>query len=341
MGNKGFIRTTEAVIAVLLVFTLFSYLSQRVSAPLLNINKDTTPLQDSILNMISPELKTDLAACDLSRVQYLVNTFKPGDMSSKMEITEISPVIATPSSNISSQNVSFTYNFPDYVDPNSVSVYSKLNTFNSRVNWVWYEIPINVQNDITPRVNYDILFTNVKMGMQGVDRNSLAFYWNNKQTPIDLLGFNDYGSYSLANVSVRIPSLNAGETGTGYLFFAVNYTTFNQTYSSLEANNISYTTLPAQQSSRGDVILSLKNFNNSDTLYIEYKMGSNSNVTYPNITNVDNSGISFAIVNPDLKPCTPLQYEQQPASTFYTTTKIFYYSDSSISMELKMWYPWV
>lgn len=339
--SKGFIKTSEAILAVMLVFTLFSYLSQRIAAPILSVEKDTTSVQDSVLDMLAPELKDDLKACDLSRVQYLLDSFKPGDMDGKMEITQITSVKITSEANLSLRNVSFTYNFPNYVDKNSVSAYSVLKNYPVSVNWNWYELPIIIQNDLVARKDYDLLLTGLNLSESGVVNDSLVFYWDNREVLIDLKSFSAHAGYSLANISVRIPSLLPGESGTGYLLFAVNSTYFRQDYSSLGSNNVSYEAVSVQGSSRGDVFLSLDELNGSENVYLEYHVGSEVNRSYPLIGGVNNSGVDFKVYWSDLKPCTSFHYEQPPVSTFYNTKKVFYYGDSTMILELRMWYPWV
>ena len=339
--SKGFIKTSEAVLAVLLVFTLFSYLSQRVSAPLFEFEKDTTNIQDSVLDMLFSELKDDLETCDLNRVQYLTDSFNPGDMDSKMEITQISNLKISSDHNITSQNVSLTYNFPEYTDLASVTAYSLLRNFPCSVDWVWYKVPIILQNSLVSRKNYDVQFANVNLSESNVVSDSLAFYWKNYETLISLDGFQDYDYYSLANVSVRIPSIIAGESGTGYLVFAVNSTTFQQDYAELGSNIINYTVMSSSEASRGDVLIELLDFNDSQNVYLEYNLGSNVNRTYPNITGVNNTGVNVTIYRSNWKPCTTFSYEQPPVSTFYNVKKVFYYDTSTIILNLQMWYPWV
>jgi hypothetical protein len=339
--NRGFIKTTEAIIAVLLVFTLFSYLAQQVSVPLSEIETDTTSIQDSVLDMLFSELKNDLWDCDLSRVQYLTDAFKPGDMDSKIEITQISDIKIITDHNVSSQNVSFTFNFPDYVDRRSALIYSTLKNFDVNVNWVWFSVPIIIQNSLVTRKNYDVAFSNINLSKSGVVNTSFSFYWKNEETLINLTGFEDEGYFSLVNVSVRIPELVAGETSTGYLVFAVNSTSFEQSYSSLGSNELSYNVMPVQNINRGDVLFELKNVNESENLFLEYKLGSDVNRSYANISSFNNTGVSFVVYWRDLKPCTVFQYEQPPVSTFYNTKKVFYYDTSTIILELQMWYPWV
>jgi hypothetical protein len=339
--SKGFIKTSEAIIAVLLVFTLFSYLAERISAPLFEIEKDTTNIQDSVLDMIFNEMKNDLKTCDLNRVQYLTEAFKPGDMDSKMEITQISNVKISADHNITVQNISLTYNFPDYTDRLSVLSYSQLKNFPCRVNWVWYRVPIIIQNSLVSRKNYDILFTNVNLSKPDVINDSLSFYWKNSETLINLSGFADYGNYSLANVSVRIPSIVAGESGTGYLVFAVNNTYFSQEFVELGSNSIDYVVMGVEDLNRGDVLIQLSNFNESQTVYLEYRLGSEVNRTYPLVSSINNTGITTTIYWDELKPCTTFRYEQPPVSTFFNTKKVFYYDTSTIILNLQMWYPWV
>ncbi|MBR9679188.1 MAG: hypothetical protein GON13_02890 [Nanoarchaeota archaeon] len=339
--RKGFIKTTEAIIAILLVFTLVSYLAQRVSAPLSEVETDTTSIQDSVLDMLVPELRNDLKNCDLSRVQYLTDAFKPGDMDSKIEITQISEVKVISEHNISSQNVSFTYNFPDYVDRRSALIYSSLKNFDVMINWVWFSVPIIIQNSLVTRKDYDVAFSNINLSKSNVVNTSIGFYWNNKETLINLTSFDDNNYFSLVNISVRIPKLVAGETSTGYLVFAVNSTSFEQVYSPLGANEISYDVMSVQDINRGDVFFELKNVYEFKNLFLEYKIGSSVNRSYTNISSFNNTGVSFIVYWSDLKPCTIFRYEQPPVSTFYNTKKMFYYDTSTIILELQMWYPWV
>ncbi len=341
--NKGFIKTPEAIIAALLVFAMLSYLSEKAYAPTINADRDLSLVEDSILDLLGSEIRNNLESCDFRRIQYLVRSFQPANTESRMIIEQVTEILAEPEIPIESQVLSFTYNFPTYVDKNSVIVYSEEQEYLTNAKWVWFSTPIIIFNNLSDKVDYDLLFENVKLNKQGVVNDSLVFYWNQKQVPINLSGFLDDLTYSLANISVRIPSISGGESGTAHLLFAVNNTTFTQSYANISGlkEGFNYTVMDTIETDRADVIFRMLNLTEDTRLYLSYSIGTNTNLSYFGIgEDVNNSYVSFTIYRDGLKLCTPLSFERAPTSRFFAVRKSLYNNRLSSIIELQMWYQW-
>lgn len=340
LNKRAFIKTPEAILSALLVFGMMAFISEKVYTPLIIIEADTSIIQNSILDLLGSEIGRLLDSCDLQRIQYLVHKFQPTVTESKIVLYQVSDIDVESQIPLESQIISFSYNFPSYVDLNSVLVYSEDQDFLTDVAWNWKATPIIIYNNQSRKVNYDFYFENVTMVGNDIVNESLLFYWKSQETPINLSGFSDKGTYSVANISVRIPLMDGGESGTGYLLFALDNTTFTQSYVNLsKGTGFEYTVSNSIYSTRGDVKFRILDLNTSETVYLYYSIGTENNVTYFPITEtVNNSYVSFTIHRDDLKICTPIRAEQNPASDYNAVKKMFFGDHLSSIIEFIMWY---
>lgn len=333
LGGKGFVRTLEVVISVLIVFSLFSFLSTRVYQPSFDLEVDLTSFQSTALNGLSDELRRDLLACDLSRVQYLLSFVKPSQASSKTVFEWLVEL----KGGLSNGNYSFVYNFPRGVDKGSVSIGTFNYDFPTSVDWNWFELPIIIQNNDVNRVNYDAGF-NVFVPVKNVLRDSFVFYWKGEELLFDLKGFTNESNGVGVNFSVRFPQINKFESGTAYLVFAVNNSYYSQEYANLSYDSgLSYEVQNVRESPRGEVLFSVPLVVN-DSLVLKFKIGSNEAVEYANISGVVDSGLSTKWN--DYKDCSGLVLEQEPPGSFSVFKKTFYYDKLTINLESWMWLPW-
>ncbi len=335
---NAFMRTTEAMLAILLVFTMFSFISERVSAPNANFLRDPSISMNALLETLTDEIKQRVESCDLQRLKYLINSFQFPTMDNKVELSYVSELKMT-GYNISERYVSFTFNFPDYVNKNRIALFSETQGYDITAIWNWYKLPIILQNNLSEKNNYDISLENINLSKPNVLNNTLIFYWNNKKTLIDLENISEYDDYTLANFSVRIPHLEPSESGTGYLFFAVDNSSFTQTFAELGNNSLDYTPKKVIDSTRADIYFYISFLNSTETLYLKYEIGTEGTTSYSNFTEFNNTNVNFEIYWNDLKPCSPLEYQQLPIGNYFNVERKYYDNHLSSSINLKMWYP--
>jgi len=341
--SKGFIKTPEAIIAALLVFAGLYFISERVYAPILTLEQDASIFGDSLLDVLESELQRSVAVCDLRRVQYLFHTLRPPTMESKILIEQVGEVDLNTNESFASKVLTFSYNFPDYVDKNSVYIYSQTEEFLTNVDWVWFATPLIVFNDQAEKVSFEALFKNVTLTKQNVINTSIMFFWNNSLVPTNISGFDDQGNYATVNVNARIPFLEAGESGTAYVLFAVNNTTYTQIYENFtgSASGFNYTVMGTIEQTRGDIRFRALNITQTQRLYVSYSLGTVSNTPYFPITEEpNNTNVNFTIYRDKRKPCTSVSFERSPLARFYAIRKSLYDDHQSSIIELELWYPY-
>jgi len=343
MNNKGFMKTIEAVLAAIMVITMFGFLSNKIYEPVIDERINPAPTIDSMIDMISYELKHDIKDCNLERVQYLIKELTPDEFRTKTIIEYVTQINISATGNISNaRNVSFTYNFPTQVDQNSVRLYSSAHDYPLNVSWNWVKIPILLQNNNESRYDFAISINNLNLSHTNALNNTLTFFWKNKKTRIDLEGTTITNSYPIVNITVEIPEMKPYESGTGYLTFARGASSYNASFTNLTGNDFNITIMNDTYSRRADVYFTLPSLSGSETLYLSYLIGTESSNRYvPRESNYNNTGISFDIAWDNLKICEPLQMEQYPLKEYFSVQKPFHERKLTSTLNILVWYQWV
>ncbi len=359
MNKKAFIRTMEVLLSTVIIITLLRFMSERAYTPTFELRPNPTYKANDILDLLydSSVLEEYLKEYDIksldSHATYLLpvrTTHKiEADISTKISIEDISGATRE------KDEFGFTYNFPKNVDKNSIFMTAESELMDKNVLWVWYVTPVSFENNLTTNMlneNITLMNTDVQVpSTYGVLNDSLSFFLNNEELDLQVDNIKNIsnGWFNLsANVTVKIPFLKSGDVAHGYLFYAFNSTTFNNTFNGRivaltnkrEDTYIKTLKLKAEASTRADVLLTTTlNASKKKELFATYSINTkklnsyNSSMTLANKTNVTISLSENTVKGGEF----PL-YTKLPSARVYSSTKIIPVEENIGKVRLFVWF---
>lgn len=342
MRTKGFVRTLESVIAMLIAVGVLSWatnvVSQFSSAEAQSGEVDM--LLDSLIDM--GILGDYLESYDFRGVESLLYYTLPQSVRMKIELRKWTRIEVK---ELSGANVTkvlyFTYNFPKGTNPYSIKVLDGSYTLKTRANWVWYRVPITIHGNGSSLSNITVEVTNITIHADGpISNNSFVFYYKGRETRMRA-EWEGNQTDRIVNVTALLPSLVGYEEAKAYLYYATNETLWNSTYVNLPSPvPVDYEVGGWEKAPRADVLFEVALAQNEEkTLYMEYEVNSKGG-SYPQIDReeVNMSDVELSLWENELKEGKEPLFKETPkeveaSSRFVPTDK------GVFRIDVYAWYP--
>lgn len=351
MRKKGFIKSVEAVIIVVMIMSIYLILTEPVYKPVQQFKRDLGKISESFIQMLSNIglLKRDLTSFDILDINAKAEIILPERHGYQITLkygTSLN-IFNNEAFNKTERILHFAYNFPKYVDKNSACVYSKEYWVDTFVNWTWHEIEITIQNNESSLKNDLRIPINLTLtANEDVSNSTLVFFEDEDVLDYSIQDWNMTNPKAVnASLIFEVPQITEKGSKKIFLFYSTsspfNASEYQKSMSESSQGVITRASNP-QESSRGDVYFRLPLIlpNENKTFHLSYQIGSLFPSTYnTSMAAYNNTGFLFDLdenfVKEGTAPFTaslPLEYNTFK-KTYYTGTL-----DSQIILHL--WSIW-
>ncbi len=342
MNRKTFIRSVEAVIAIILFIGFYNIATQNLSPSL--PRADPTILARELLNSME---QTGLLEeyINTYALRELTNSLKyllPPTQGFKIELDYLEPLVLTNTNNYNiTQNISFIRFFPETTNLNSVNVFDEtgdllpIQLVNN-----YYKIIINAQTveeirNSTITLNNINLVTNIS---ERINSTSLEAFINAEETSVNLNSIVYNSDYYDANASITIlvPYASANSIITINLFYAYNNSSVAINYPSLPSGeSLAYTTSLPVRSKASEVRFRISLEPNEErTSALYYELNTESSRNFNSLT-PDNNGVEVVTRNDYYASTLPLTSYQ--SLNTYNVKKSIVTNDLNCLINFKVW----
>jgi len=233
MDSKAFIKTVEAILAVLLLTGLYYQVLERSFGVVEEFERNpgftVVQLLDVMdrLNILKPHLyEYDIRSLN-SRINLLISAnigFK-----TSLEYTTIISMNNT-GTNKTNTTMYFDYNFPDYVDTNSVQIFENKRIQATNIRWNWYMLPLVLENNANTISNSAVTASiEISTSTEALNETSFALYFGGERVKLgtsDLVYLDSENKSASLDVTFIVPLLKPYEKKEVYLYYAEGFTPF-------------------------------------------------------------------------------------------------------------------
>ena len=340
VNRKAFIRSVEAVLAILLFVGFYNVILPAQSE---SLRADPTIQIKGLMNALE---QTGI-------LNELVNTYSLRELSNiikyslsptqgfKLELNYIEPIRVENENNQEvTRNISFIKMFPENTNTNSINVYDeqdKIQPVQVINNYYKVRITAETSNELN---NNTILLGNVNI-KTGTDENinttSIRAYYENQRIPIELNSIDYNTNYYDANASLTllIPYARKNSVMDLTIFYAADTTSELITYPILGTGRIvTYSAQEPEKAKASQVITTTTiGPNDERTLYLYYELNTITERTY-NELEPDNNGIKTSIREDYYTSTNPLTTYQSTKTTNIETSIQTEYSNCKINIRV-------
>ena len=320
--RKGFVRSLELVLVIVLVFGIFMIVSSQIFRVTTSLKANPSRVTGSLLETMSPYLQKNVENYDLSSGESLLNYNLIENNIVERTVLEYDSFLGSFSTNV--EHV-VTYNFPEGVDPNSIQLRSQESTYVRNVKWNWFRIPITIKSEEIIGGN---LFLQVEVPLD-TREDTFVFYYDNKKMSIDINKFETTNNTGFVSFVVNIPEIK--EENQAYLYFSPD-SPYKSDYSSLTGSIIRNLTIgKMERAPRADIIFKPT----KSDVYIKYSLGSaninsyNSSMVSENYKKIDDSLLKGGKA--------PIRTRTLPRS-YFSSEKVLWIGDQKAVIRVYSWY---
>ncbi|MBR9678099.1 MAG: hypothetical protein GOU97_02305 [Nanoarchaeota archaeon] len=356
-------KSMEAILTILFFMGSYVYFTQRVYTPTESFQRNPSRLGRVLLNSLDETglLSQDLEKYDLRSLENKLYYIMPERFGYQVRAEYFSKITLNSTGgtwdagtnktiNHFDQAVALTFNFPSYVDKNSVHVFSDGYSFDRNVDWNWYSVPIYLITNNTRVENGVIGITNLSLKTNGETVNKSAFVFQVDDTLYRLNVTNQtvFGSDMNVTVNVSLSLLPANTKTLAYFYYAGGSTSYNSNNAGLYVNSLLVNSSVAtsvgepQNSTRADTqfFIPLMNHSNKE-FYLSYSIGTSDTDDYNSTLNTsyDNTNVTINFEK-DNRGGTPPILKDSPKSNVHSISRLVNLEKDYSKVLLRMWYLW-
>lgn len=341
--KKGFIRSVETVIAIILFLSFYNLATAAFSVQRQRASPEiaVSAMLDSLKR--AGILENMLKNYELNELSTYAYYLLPPSIGYKIEASYSEPVIIKNNLNtVNSANISFLKSFPNLANTGSVAVYDMHNNYlETSAVCNYYEIRISVQASAELN-NETITLQNVRFvtsASEKINETSIEAYVGPLRALAELGAFNYDSEYynATADVTILVSRAEAGELLDISLLYAANDSYKINTYPPLNTGTIMpYESLAPQRAKTCEIIsqISLQP-NEEQVLLLTYELNTDTNKTYKTLIR-DYENIDI-ISNDDYYRGT-MPYYNYEALNSESVSKTIMTNTKNIVLTMKVWY---
>lgn len=346
--KKGFTRTLEAVIAIILLSGLISWATNTVSS-----FTQTQPLRFEGKDIISVLQNTGslsrlLNEYDFKSIDSEIYNYLPSSIKHKVEVEKYVTLKLTDTISANrSQVVGFTYNFPEGINKDSVNFFSETYSYDHNVLWCWYIVPITIRGSGNDLADEPIVIENIEIAAEyPIWNNSLLVYHDGRvlkmENPFENSAYSGNETHRTINVTVQIDSLDAQSVDGLLLFYADNRTIWNDTqhFSDLGSPiSVDSSFIQAQESNRGDVLANVSISSGEEkTIYLSYGINGGSSIYDSSLGEKNNTGMTIELEENSIKQGQAPVFDQNLPSRTEVVNRMILTEEGLFRVRLYTWY---
>lgn len=340
--NKAFIRSVEAVMAILLFFSFYSIKTQDYGVDAISYNpqRQIIGLMEALErnNVLSDYVQKH----DLKGISDMLSYFLPPLIGFKIESSCLEIINVKNNNNfLTNANISFLKFFPRTLNIQSIDIMDSSNNIlkvDIKNNFYITEISLIVNEEL---INQTINIDNIRIIVdesESINHSSMHFFINSEPALMSLESI-DYNAEPYdANVSIKVlvPYLKKDSLAKGALFYQANETNFLQNYADLGIGlNIEYYASPSEKSNACEVIFSDSLNPNDEKKYgLYYELNTNNQKQY-NSLSTNYSNIDVSVENNYYDTDSSLKYYE--AQSYYSIKSSYVLDRKNCMINLKVW----
>jgi len=342
MNRKSFVRSLEAVLAILLFMSFYSAATQNLSPTLQRANP--VIMNEGLLDALEQTgvLESLLNTYSLNELNSILKYSLPPTQAFTIELDYFEPLIVKNDENYEvTKNVSFIRPFPDTTNLYSVQIY---NNNDSRLPLQivnnYYKVSITAQAS-QELFNNTITLDNIHLTTnldERINTTSMRAYVNNERTSMNLdsIVYNENYYDANASITLTVPEAKSDELIVIAIFYATNESSEIISYPSLSAGIVpTYSAASAEKSRMSEVRFTITlNPNEERLTKLYYELNTESSRTFDNLT-INNTNIVIATRDEYYESTQPSSLNQ-PSTTFLVS-KVINSEDVTGLMNLRVW----
>ncbi|MDD5417934.1 MAG: hypothetical protein PHW96_03580 [Candidatus Nanoarchaeia archaeon] len=342
-------KSFEAIASILLVVGIYSAISQSVTLNLYGLRTNPDYIGAKALEAFERigGLNSMVRNYDIKGLTSMVSYVLPPEIRSDLflEFSTNLNVKNTLNKTIF-QNIAFTYNFPKYVDKDSISVKSLSKNYQVNPLWRWKRNKIEILNNSTnAKTNMILRIENITLdNAEETSGSTVVVYENSNELDYSIFSWLEHGNTINATLDVNIGKMNPFESKTLYVYYSNSESPFttskNQSSSGSTYSDVDILKFNYENSSRADVYIYLSNTtaNFEEKMMMIYTIGAGRASDYNStLTSYNNTGVSIKLVENTVKEGSVPSSLQRP-SQYYSTEKMVVAGDINTKIKIDIWY---
>jgi hypothetical protein len=346
--KKGFTRTLEAVIAIVLISGVLSWSTAAVAES--SKNPTQSYGEEEMLNVAEETgiLPMLLERYDFEAIDSFFYYMLPASASHKIEFEKyVGMKIAEGSGQNVTKIIGFTYNFAPGTKEDSVNIFSEGYSYEHNVLWGWYKIPITIVGTSQDISNEVIHIKNITITADmPIWNNSLLVYQGQNileiENPFEHNEYSGNETQRTINLTININKINAYELAEITLFYADNRTIWNSTDNFAELGTpieMESTYSNSRKADRADVLVNLTlEGGKESTVYMSYGINGGNSIYQTELTQVNNTNVTVTMEENDVKEGSKPLFKSAPSTNTNVANKILLTSVGLFRISFYTWY---
>lgn len=341
--RKGFIRSVEAVLAIVLFLSFYNIATTNIypEHPQADPTSSAQMLLETLdeTNILS-ELVNNYALGELSI--YLDHMLSP-NTGFKIETTYFEPIVVTNNDNSEiTLNLSFIRALPDLTNQHNINIYDESgNVLPINIVDNYYKVSVSVQANQTLH-NETITLEGIRFTTnlsERINETSFEAFVDSEHIEMDINSISYDNNYynATADVTLLIPHVETNELLDVVIFYATNESMRINNYPSLSQGQIMpYESLIPEKSKTCQIITQITlSPNEEQILTLSYELNTDSTRNYNDLT-TETGDVSIEFNDIYIKGTLP-QTSYQSSSSYNVRKSILTHNNNAL-INLKVWY---
>lgn len=343
MNKKGFMRTVEAVLAVLFMAALYSQLMERAYMSETEFERNPSFTAQQVLDLADKLKLLDKSFLDfdISMLNSKIAQLMPAQLSFNAKIKYFTNIEVSSTEDKNDAVITFDYNFPSYVDTNSVRIILNNEELETKLSWNWYYIPLTIENDNSVEESSKASINNIVLKPKA-DKKSFVMFIGDAQvnTKVNSLDSNT------ASITFELPYLEPFEKEEARLYYADSNSLIDYGAQIIEGVPASLNSIKAGDSvktKRATLLVKIPELkaNVKKEITLSYSIGTDEKPSYnKNLEKQNYENVAVILNENSPKSGTAPLYSQVSEKNIFTVTKEFAGDELRTQVILQVWYKW-
>jgi len=340
--NKAFIRSVEAVMAILLFFSFYSINTQSYGneAAYSDPSRQILGLMEALDN--NDAVTGYIESHDLKGLSDIISYFLPPLSGFKIESTCIEMLEVENKNNYETQaNISFVKFLPNLANTKSIEIMDSFNNFmqaSVKNNYYVSELSINFENEL---INQTIILDNIRITVdasESINSSAMRFFLGSEPAIMRLESIIYNSEPYDANVSIKVlvPYAKGGSVAKAFLFYPVNETGFTVSYPQLTGGiTVDYYASPAVKSRACEITFQDSLDSNEKKKYgLYYELNTNTQREY---SELESNYSNIEIIHENKYYASNENIKTYEAQSYYSVKSSYVFGIKNCMINLKVW----
>jgi len=350
VSKKAFIKTVEAILAVLMLTGLYYQVLERSSGIVEEFERNPGFTVIQLLDVMNSLgiLKPALSAYDLRALNARIDLLLSASIGfrTSLEYTSIISINNT-GSNKTNVTLYFDYNFPYYVDTNSIQIFEGKKIKAMNIKWNWYMLPLTIENGISTISNSAVTTSvEISTSTEPINATSFALYIEDEKTNISISNFlytDENNKTASLDLTFLVSLLKPYEKKNAYLYYAEGFTPYMDISNTAGyiKRSVDITAGREKKNKRADVYVWVNKINKGEKkkFNLKYGIGTSKTASYDSNLKGPNNNTWLTIKYSENIPKFGTQPSYRSTSKdIFTIKRVFALNNSNVEINLDLWY---